>query len=163
MASIGIDALGVKAQDIIREELTALRDRIAANIVAVGAKASGRTIESLEVQVTPAEGGGWQGVLLGRPFFGALETGSSRWSKQYAKPPKFFVEIIQQWIDDKGLDMSAFLVARKIMREGTALKREGGRDTVYSREIPVTLDAIAERLATYWATVAVQNITLNTK
>jgi hypothetical protein len=62
--------------------------------------------------------------MYGRKYFAALETGSAPWKKQYKHPPRPFVETIAKWMDDKGIEgVSAYLVARKIMREGSALYR----------------------------------------
>lgn len=157
-----LKASEASATTILSEELTALRDRIAANIVAQGSNATGRTIQSLTLEVMP-EDSAIVGRLYARDYFGALETGTRAWTKQYAKPPKFFVDLIQQWITAKGLDLSAFLVARKIMREGSSLYRKGGRDTIYSQEIPKTIDAVQERIAQFWQETALSHITLNTK
>lgn len=144
---------------LLQVELSSLKERIAQNIVSSGSNASGDTIRSLFVQIT-GEGSVVRGVLYGRPFFGALETGTKPWRNQYVHPPAFFVDIIQGWIDAKGLDLNAYLVARKIMRQGSALYREGGRTDIYSNEIPLTLDKIQKKAADILAHSSLKNITL---
>lgn len=116
-----------------------LRERIAGNIDTAGKRATGGTQESLEVVITE-DADGVTATLYGRPFFGALETGSRPWRNQYRHPPKFFRDIMAEWIEAKGLDLSPYLVARKIMREGSALYRAGGEPNIYTEEIPRAVD-----------------------
>ena len=138
-----------------------LRSRISGNIESTGRKASGRTQESLRVEVV-ADAQGFSATLFGRPFFGALETGSRPWRKQYEHPPRFFRAIVAEWINDKGLDLNPYLVARKIMREGSALYRAGGQPDVYSDEIPLTIEEIRNAIATAFVTpVKTEHIKLN--
>lgn len=152
------------ATRILNEELNKLKDRIADNIMTTNTNASGKTIASMHVEVE-ASAGGWRGTLYGRPFFGTLETGSSAWRNKdvYKHPPRWFAEIIQEWIEAKGLTLNAYAVAYKIMKEGTSLKRAGGRSNIYSNEIPRTLDIVAERFAVLFQEMAVDTITLNNK
>lgn len=133
------------AQGYIKQEMERLKERIAQNIVSTGSNASGDTIRSLFVQVQGEQGGTFvRATLYGRPFFGALETGSRPWKNQYKRVPPFFAAIIQEWIDAKGLDLNAWAVAYKIMREGSSLYRKGGRRNIYSSEIPFTLRRISD-------------------
>lgn len=152
------------ASRIFSEELGRLKDRIAANIMTTGSNASGKTIKSMEVEVV-RDGGSWRGTLYGRAFFGTLETGASAWRNKdvYKRPPRWFAEIIQEWIKAKGLTLNAYAVAYKIMHHGTSLKRAGGRSDVYSNEIPATLERLADRLATLYVDEAVETISLNNK
>lgn len=149
------------ARKILLSELRTLKGHIAQNIHNAGANASGRTIASLLVTLDNGEDGTYTGELTGRPFFGALETGSKPWRNQYTHPPKFFRDIIQEWIDAKGLSLNAYLVARKIMRSGSKLYRDGGRDTIYSREVPKAIERINERTLFFWNTILTENIKLN--
>lgn len=143
---------------ILSEELEELRKRIIANHLRAGQKASGRTMASLRIDVSD-DGG----VLWGRKPFDTLETG-----RKGGKVPKAFTKIIRQWMKDKGVkgspipyktnrphkytpqergDMTlSFFIARKIKRSGTRLYRQGGRDDIYSVEIPITVQRIGERL-----------------
>lgn len=149
-------------RDIIVDELSALKERIARNIVATGQNASGRTIESLEIVDTDTSVS-----LLGRRFFRGMEAG-----RRPGNAPYRFSTIIRQWMEDKGIkaqpipyiripsdrwqpkytpqergDMSlAGAIAHKIQTEGTKLFREGGREDVYSSEIPQTVAAIREKV-----------------
>lgn len=152
-------------QAFLKQELTDLKSRIASNIRSTGRNATGRTIDSLEVQVSTSGAFSAQGVLLGRKYFGALETGSRPWKgwEFRKRVPSTFADRIQEWIDAKGLDLNAYAVAYNIIHSGTALFRQGGRPDVYSNEIPGTLDKLTEKYATFLTDFAYSSITLNTK
>lgn len=130
-----------EAKVVIGEELHKLRKVIIAHHLENGQKASGRTERSLRIEFSEDTG-----ALYGRQAFGVLETGRTG-----GKVPKEFTQIILQWIKDKGIQVErpksfAYLVARKISKEGTKLHREGGSVDVYSQEIPKTVKCILNRL-----------------
>lgn len=146
---------------ILSDELRALSQRIKANHLRAGQKASGRTLASLRVEVD-----GEHGTLYGRQAFGTLETGRGP-----GRVPRRFEDIIRQWIIDKGIavtEMSykrkpserwrpkytpkerglramAGAIAHKIRTEGTKLHREGGRSDIYSPEVRKAIDNIMNR------------------
>lgn len=145
------------ARKVVSEELESLRQRIIENHLRAGQKASGRTIASLHVE-TDNDGG----ILFGRKAFGTLETG-----RRGGKVPKGFYKIIYQWMQDKGIQVEkpksfAYLVARKIAREGTKLYRQGGRSDIYSNEIPKTTGSVLSRITGLLA-ASVESINLNSK
>lgn len=150
----------LREREIIFQTLTELRDSIADNMRKAGQVASGKTIRSMKVDVrqTPT---GWVGTLYGRPFFGALETGSRPWRQKFAKPPKFFVDIIRKWMEEKSIEGNAFLTARKIMLQGSSLYRKGGRKDIYSSEIPGAVDTLSERLGVLFETAVTDSIKIN--
>lgn len=131
--------------DIVVRELQDLAQRIADNIARNGQTASGKTARSLEVRE-----GSDEVVLLGRKAFGTMETG-----RRGGGVPRSFPAILYQWSLDKGISFDtdrerrsfAYLLAKKIQKEGTQLFRDGGRADVYSNEIPKTIDNIARKLA----------------
>ena len=146
-----------EAKTIINEELLSLRQRIIDNHLRAGQKASGRTIQSLRVEATEDEG-----ILFGRKAFGTLETG-----RRGGRVPAGFYHIILQWVKDKGIQVEkpktfAYFVARKIAREGTSLYRRGGREDIYSSEIPKTVESIGKRIMGL-LTMEVDNININSK
>lgn len=148
------DEIGI----IMREELTALRDKIIAQHKAAGQMASGATVKSMRVEVSD-----YAGVLLGRSAFGVLEEG-----RRSGKTPHNFVNIILKWMRSKGIQASpipykregkhkytpqqrgemslAGAIATKIRKEGTVLHRRGGRSDIYSNAIPDTKKAILKRV-----------------
>lgn len=128
-------------RQILITELNDLKKRITQNHLAAGQKASGRTIKSLAVET-----GDDFGQLTGRKFFATLETG-----RKSGRVPANFQAIILKWMQDKGIHVPkpksfAFLVARKIAREGTLLHRMGGRSDIYSNEISITIQRLTKRL-----------------
>ena len=146
---------------ILTEELQGLRERIIANHIRAGQRASGKTERSLRVEVTDI-----QGTLFGRQAFGTLETG-----RRPGRVPYKFNEIIRQWILDKGIAITdipykrkeserwrpkytprerglramAGAIAYKIREEGTSLYREGGRTDIYSPEVKKCIEIIMNR------------------
>lgn len=156
-----IQRINADTQALLSNAFAELRNRISGNIESTGRRASGGTQDSLNVVVT-ADAEGFSATLYGRPFFGALETGSQPWRNQYRHPPKFFRDIVGEWIEAKGLDLNPYLVARKIMREGSALYRMGGKPDVYSEEIPITINALKEALTRALVTpISTTHIKLN--
>lgn len=133
-----------EVQNIVFEELEDLRKRIISNIDSSGRRASGRTSESMRTDVSEN-----RGVLLGRMAFGTLETG-----RKPGKVPAGFYQIIKQWVIDKGISFDsqsdrnsfAYLVSRKIAREGTQLYRRGADTDVYTAEVPETISRIKDRV-----------------
>lgn len=141
--------------ELVSSELEALKQRIIENHRSAGQVASGRTIASLKVEMT--EDGG---VLWGRSAFGTLETG-----RKGGKVPVGFWKIIRQWMDDKGIqvekpDSFAYLVARKIAKEGTQLFREGGFYKIYSPEVKDTVERVSDGIGILFGS-EVEHINLN--
>ena len=135
--------------DIRRILTSALEDakvEIQHNLDITGTNASGRTSESLTVEVD-----GNTGVLYGRQAFGTVETG-----RKPGKVPYGFRDIIYQWMQDKDVhakvegrrsqesaDRSmAYIIARKIANEGSKLYRDDGRDDIYSNVLPLTIERV---------------------
>ena len=136
------------AENILNEELGRLKERIIANHIAAGQRASGRTIESIVVHVESTPDGA-SGELDARAYFAGLETGSRPWSRihtrlrkdgsEYPSAPKWFIEVVEGWAATKGVNLDSPC--------GSALFRDGGRDDIFSNEIPVAFDNVASRLA----------------
>ncbi|KKB55321.1 hypothetical protein [Parabacteroides gordonii] len=133
-----------EVQNIIFEELEDLRKRIISNIDSTGRRASGRTSGSMHTDVSEN-----RGILFGRMAFETLETG-----RKPGKVPAGFYQIIKQWVIDKGISFDsqsernsfAYLVSRKIAREGTQLYRMGSDADVYTTEVPETIERIKDRV-----------------
>lgn len=142
---------------IVQEELAKAKANISENIEREGKRATGKTAEGMAVTVAD-EGSAVVGTLSGRPFFGALETGSKPWAKQYKRVPKFFADIIAEWADAKGVDIPPYAIATKIMREGSKQYRDGAITTVYSEEIDATVERINERVMGLFDTVLTESI-----
>ena len=165
-----------KQLEIIGDELDSLMQRVTANHIRAGQKASGRTLQSIRKQISDAGG-----VLLGRAYFGVLETG-----RKPGPVPGGFRFVILKWMKAKGISASpipyvrepsarwkpkytpqergdlslAGAIAYRIRKEGTSLYRNGGRDDIYSNEIPRTVENILDRIMTVFAK-DVESININ--
>lgn len=143
----------IEIENMMREVFEQMRQDIIARHEQAGQVASGRTRDSLRSEIVPGMSS-VTATLYGRKYFAALETGSKPWAKQYKHPPKPFVETIAEWMKDKGITgVSAYLVARKIMREGSSLYRSGGRNDIFTpamqdaeRKIDEQISALLERI-----------------
>lgn len=157
----------------LEEELCNLRQDIINNHIDAGQRASGKTIESLRVEVSENEGS-----LYGRKDFDNLELG-----RKPGETPLGFVQIIYKWMKAKGIhstpipyvtnrqhkytpqergDMRlAYLIARKIRREGTLLFRNGGRNDIYSNLIPGTIEKIRELIKGFLQVELKESIKIN--
>ena len=87
------------SQELSRE-LAALRQRITDNMREAGEWATGKTAESMVVEIRD-ESDLTRGLLYGRAFFGALETGSRPWAKPTKRVPKKFNNKIKERIKTK--------------------------------------------------------------
>ena len=173
MLNDGTVITGASVSQILTEELGTLRATIINNIRTTGQWASGKTAASMAVMVS-----GSIGELVGRRAFGTLETG-----RRGGRVPRNFHNIIYDWMMAKGVHAEpmpyktsrphkyteqergdrtmAFFIARTIRMEGTRLYRDGGRDDVYSRAIPVAIERINSRLSGIYAASIMQQIKLN--
>lgn len=143
-------------RNILLEELEDLRKRIAENMGRADQIVTGKTRDSMQVSVQ-----GNAGVLTGRRAFATLETGSRPWSKPPKRVPKFFADLIGEWIDAKGLDLNKWAVAHTIIHKGSKLYREGGRADVYSPELQKTIDRIGDRVLDQYAVLVTNRLIIN--
>lgn len=141
----------------MQEELAQAKANITENIEREGKRATGKTAESMAVTVAE-EGSAVVGTLSGRAYFGALETGSKPWATQYKRVPKFFADIIAEWVKAKNVDAPPYAIATKIMREGSKQHREGAITTVYSEEIDATVERINKRVMGLFDTILTESI-----
>lgn len=148
--------LSEEIRQILLEELEDLRRRITENMGKADQIVTGKTRDSMQVSVQ-----GNAGVLTGRQAFATLETGSRPWSKKPKRPPKWFADLIGEWIDAKGLDLNQWAVAHSIIHKGSKLYREGGRADVYSPELQKTIDRIGERIIDQYAVLVTDRLIIN--
>ena len=141
---------------ILREELEDLRKRIIKNMGKADQIVTGKTRDSMLVEVQ-----GLSGVLTGRQAFATLETGSRPWSRPPKRVPRFFADLIGEWIDAKGLDLNKWAVAHTIIHKGSKLYREGGRADVYSPELQKTIDRIGDRIMNQYAVLVTDRLIIN--
>ena len=126
-----VQRIELEADRIVAEELDRARQKIIEHHVASGQRTTGTTADSITIAVT-TNGGVTTGTMDARPYFAALETGTQPWLSQhfrrrrdgsvYPSAPKWFIDIIADWAAAKGVDISAWGAATKIMTG-----RNGGR------------------------------------
>ena len=162
-----VQRIELEADRIVAEELDRARQKILENHVAAGQRTTGTTADSITIAVT-TNGGVTTGTMDARPYFAALETGTQPWQSQhfrrrrdgsvYPSAPKWVSDIIADWAATKGVDISAWGAATKIMTEGSALFRNGGREDIFTPEIAALSDRIADRLAGLFDAQIVESI-----
>lgn len=162
-----VQRIELEADRIVAEELDRARQKIIENHIAAGQRVTGQTVGSITITVT-TNGGVTTGAMDAREYFAALETGAQPWRAQhfrrrrdgsvYPSAPKWFVDIIAEWAAAKGVDISAWGAATKIMTEGSALFRNGGREDIFTPEIATLSDRIADRMAGLFDAQIVESI-----
>lgn len=148
--------LDAEIRKILTEELEALRQRIGENMETADQIATGKTRDGMRVEVR-----GLSGVLTGRQAFATLERGSRPWSRKPKRTPKWFADLIGEWIDAKDLDLNKWAVARSIITKGSKLYRSGGRSDIYSAELQKTMDAIGKRVLDQYIVLVTNRLTIN--
>lgn len=102
---------------------------IATQQIALGMKASGRSLRSLAYQATAT-----RAVVVGLSYFEFQEYGSG---PHKGKVPGWFIKQIAEWARQKGLRLPAFPVAHSIWTKGTRIHRGKAK--------PLGIQAIADK------------------
>lgn len=147
---------------MVMQRLQEARTKIIAAHKGAGQMASGRTAASIKPEVNVGADS-LEAILWGRRFFQGLETG-----RRGGKVPSGFYYMLKQWSIDKGISFAkeserssfAYLLARKIAREGTALHRQGGRADIYTPEIRSVMSDL-DKMVTWFMEQEMQSIKLN--
>lgn len=148
--------LSEEIRKILLEELEDLKRRITENMGRADQIVSGKTRDSMQASVQ-----GNAGVLTGRQAFATLETGSRPWSRKPKRTPKWFADLIGEWISQRGLDLNQWAVAHTIIHKGSKLYRTGGRADIYSPELQKTVDRIGDRILDQYAVLVTNRLTMN--
>ena len=148
--------LSEEIRKILLEELEDLKRRITENMGRADQIVSGKTRDSMQASVQ-----GNAGVLTGRQAFAALETGSRPWSRKPKRTPKWFADLIGEWISQRGLDLNQWAVAHTIIHKGSKMYRTGGRADIYSPELQKTVDRIGDRILDQYAVLVTNRLTMN--
>jgi hypothetical protein len=132
--------------EVLHSEFDAIRKDLIAAYEAKGMRASGRFAEALEVLA-----GESSATLLGLPYTQQLETG-----RRPGPVSREGQESIKQWILDKGvfnqaigeigLSSLAYLIARKIAREGWNRSQYGGVELVSEVITPERIQSIIDKV-----------------
>lgn len=132
-------------QEVLFDEFEKLKAELIAEYDKKGMRASGKWAESLENASKEK-----QGVLLGFKYSEQLQFGRKPTTSSTASEPTLR-EAIEQWIDDKGLiydipkSSLAFLIARKIHREGWNRSRFGGVNLITDVVTDARIDEIVKK------------------
>lgn len=140
--------------EIISQEMESIKKEIIERYEALGMRASGQFATE-----TTIEDRGKKHFVVAPAYASQLIKGR----KPGTMPP---VKAIEQWIRDKGIaarassDISvtslAYLIARKIQREGTTYFKQGGTDLLESVITPERMQRIIDRLKDF-TIVDIQN------
>ena len=134
--------------EILNEELSLLKSELIAKYDEKGMRASGAWADSLEQNVIMNERNA-KAQILGLEYSQQLETGR----KSGKFPP---IDSIKKWIVDKGISSRiqgeitisslAFLIARKISREGWKRENYGGVNLISEVVTPQRIQKIIDRV-----------------
>jgi hypothetical protein len=130
--------------DVINNSGIDLLNDIRANLGASGTNATGRTSNSLRIEVTQS-GTKTKLTLYGRPFFTTVEEG--RKPTPNKKPSREFIENLRPWAESRGIPQSAvWAIATHINQRGTDLWLAGGRQDIYTDPINGFVDTVGQAI-----------------
>lgn len=122
----------LEMKEILQNFLEQIRQEVIQEQKSQGKYVTGETSNTLQIETSDI-----LGTLYGGISALTLETG-----RKPGRVPRNFTETIMRWMDNKGLFQSeknrksiAYLIGRKIQREGTKLHIEGGGSGVISKAI----------------------------
>lgn len=138
----------MKIEDILNEELEALRSEIITFHERAGQVASGKTKDSFSIETQ-----NFSGQLLGASYAGVLEQG-----RKPGAVPRYFLDIIKRWAIVKGISISdekqfnrwANAVKWKIIKEGTKLYRSKQTLDIFTTPIANFESRLMDRTALYF-------------
>lgn len=143
----------------IQKELNKCVDDIKRRHVQAGQRATGRTMNALEVRMRQ-EGARLIGEIWGMPYTGAWETGSRPASRKGTEAGRrLFVQNLKEWCEIRGLTTGmtdkqaenfAKYLAWYIKRYGSALYRRGGRRDIITPAIEATTKTLESTLEVYF-------------
>ncbi len=112
---------------------------IRTNLASTGTDATGKTSRSVRYEIRQEGDYTILEVIGGRPFFQTVETGSKPSTKN---PSPDMIKSLTEWAVTRGKPAkSAWPIAKTILKEGSKLWQQGGRDTIYTN---VAQDIIAK-------------------
>lgn len=140
------------SNEILRQHLTNIKNRIAERMAASHRNASGRSVASLKVEV-----GDGHAVLWGAKSFLVMEKGRGP-----GAVPVGFTEIIMDWANAKGISANAKsgknvskeaamrsfagAVAYNIMKKGTKIHRTKQYDDIYTTVLNEELEKMSDAM-----------------
>ena len=145
-------------------------DQIKQASTAAGQKVTGRTLASLEGRVTVQDNGNFVAEILGRPFFGALETGTSpARHKGSDAARKQFITDLALWCKARGFTSTglsdeqyqriATWLSWYLKKHGSKLHRDGGRRDIFTPAVDALTQRLLEDIPTLFSQQIVNNFT----
>ena len=152
----------------IRKALTDCVGDIKRRHVQAGQRATGRTMNALEVRMR-READAIVGEIWGMPYTGAWETGSRpARRKGTAASRESMVQNLKEWckirglaVDDKQAERLAKYLAWYIKRYGSKLYRNGGRRDIITPAIEATKQTVEQQLGLYYEQLITETIDNN--
>lgn len=152
----------------IRKALTDCVGDIKRRHVQAGQRATGRTMNALEVRMR-READAIVGEIWGMPYTGAWETGSRpARRKGTAASRESMVQNLKEWckirglaVDDKQAERLAKYLAWYIKRYGSKLYRNGGRRDIITPAIEATKQTVEQQLGLYYEQLVTKTIDNN--
>lgn len=157
-------------QEIIVSALDEMIAEIKDNSTRARQVATGKTLKSLE-RVVYSEGGlTYSAQLLGRPFFGALETGSAPARRKGTdKEREEFRRSLEEWCRVKGfpkagltedqLRRAAERLRWYLLRYGSSLYRRGGRKDIFTPAVESFEERLSNGLLSLFETEVINSFT----
>lgn len=136
---------------------------------AAGQVATGKTLRSLEGRVEVSQTG-YTAMILGRKYFGALETGSGPARRKGTDAERReFIESLKEWcrvrgftsggLSDEQYERLAKWLAWRIKKYGTQLYQKGGRRDVFTPAVDKLTANLLETIPTLFAQQIVNDFT----
>lgn len=154
MSGIGLSIDGIDT--LLHKALTQCIETIKTNSRNAGQVATGRTLRSLEYTLQ-SEGKSYVAQLLGRPFFGTLETGRGPYKGKGGNPAEFNQRLIE-WMKARNFqckDEAEYLrlanyMRWKINKFGTTLYRKGGRKDIFTPTVQDLTEFVEKELVIFY-------------
>ena len=152
-----IDGLNTgRLETIVRGALEKCISTIKENSTRAGQVATGKTLRSLEYPLQD-KGTAYMARILGRPYFGSLETGRGPYAGGKGDPSGFNERLIE-WMkarnfncrDEDEYRRMANYLRWKINKFGTALYRKGGRKDIFTPAVADLTEFLEEELLIFF-------------
>lgn len=134
-------------KEILEQEFETIKQELIEKHDKLGMRASGNWASQLLVKVQES------GSKIKATLFGEKYTEQLAWGRKPGRFPP--IAAIEQWIIDKGIkpieqnmktSTLAFLIARKIAREGTKYYQQGGTDLIDAVLTPMRIQEIINKV-----------------
>lgn len=154
-----MSALGISTDNIdviISDSMSKCIETIKTNSRAAGQVATGKTLRSLEYTLQRL-GKSYLARILGRPYFGTLETGRGPYNGGKGDPQGFNQRLIE-WMKARNFqckDEAEYLrmanyLRWKINKFGTELYRKGGRKDIFTPAVDEMTEFLEQELIVFF-------------